>query len=67
MPLPVQAIITDTVVLRGRYQTLPIALYGWNLQSDAADAPSNAFLDTGVVLRPFDEPTSDLCAPAPGG
>ena len=25
----VQAIVTDHVVLRGHYQTLPIALYGW--------------------------------------
>lgn len=59
---PLQAIITDTVVLRGRYQTLPIALYGWNLQADATGAPSTAFPYSGVVLRPFDDPTSDSCA-----
>lgn len=30
----VQAIVTNTVVLRGHYQTLPVALYGWTIASD---------------------------------
>ena len=29
-----QAIVTNTVVLRGHYQTLPVALYGWTIASD---------------------------------
>ena len=32
---PVQAVITNTVVLRGRYQTLPVALYGWTIALEA--------------------------------
>ena len=30
----VQAVVTNTVVLRGHYQTLPVALYGWTIASD---------------------------------
>lgn len=30
----VQAVVTNTVILRGHYQTLPVALYGWTIASD---------------------------------
>ena len=29
-----QAVVTNTVVLRGHYQTVPVALYGWTIASD---------------------------------
>ena len=30
----VQAVVTNAVVLRGHYQTLPVALYGWTIAPD---------------------------------
>ena len=30
----VQAVVTNAVVLRGQYQTLPVALYGWTIAPD---------------------------------
>jgi hypothetical protein len=44
---------TDTVVLRGRFQTLPIALYGWSLTPEQPADPGAAGA-TGLVLRPLD-------------
>ena len=37
-----QAVITNTIVLRGHYQTLPVALYGWTIASN--DQQSGASL-----------------------
>lgn len=36
---PLQPFITDRIVLRGRYQTVPIAVYGYALSNVAAGAP----------------------------
>ena len=35
-----QAVVTNTVVLRGHYQTLPVALYGWTIASDDEHRPA---------------------------
>ena len=34
MPWCLQAVVTNTVILRGHYQTLPVALYGWTIATD---------------------------------
>lgn len=34
MPSSLQAVVTNTVILRGHYQTLPVALYGWTIATD---------------------------------
>lgn len=37
-----QPIVTDRVIVRGRYQTLPIALYGFHYQASAPDRIAGA-------------------------
>ncbi len=56
---------TDTVVLRGRFQTLPIALYGWSLTPEQP-ADLGAAAATGLVLRPLDADGGSGC-PGWGG
>ncbi len=49
-----QAIITTTVVLRGQFQTLPVALYGWKLALDNGQGPS---IESAVYSANFLPPT----------
>lgn len=59
-PVIVQAIITTTVVLRGRFQTLPVALYGWKIALENGQKDVSAGGDSIVYSANFSLP-----APAP--
>ena len=46
----VQATLTDQVILRGRYRTLPVGLYGWRLApQEQVQAPTNFHTNTWLL------------------
>ena len=47
-----QAVITNTVVLRGRYQTLPVALYGWTIKSENGQKATNDGIQYSAAWQP---------------
>ena len=63
MPLSLQAVVTNTVILRGHYQTLPVALYGWTIATDDEQqaAPAMGELIFSFKWQP-PEPTTQAFA-----
>jgi hypothetical protein len=47
-----QAVVTNTVVLRGRYQTLPVALYGWTIALDNGQQALHPSIEYSASWQP---------------